>query len=899
MLEAKDEKSLIIQTFLDRGVYEYRNAFEMIRNLEEEGSEVVDGHRVYDKDNFALAHEFNKTLRWLCADSIRRKRPNAGEVVEVYRRALLFDAPYDFDSYCMYIEWDREPRKRFYEPRRFALKPLVDKLQDLEDDKLDLLAISLPPGVGKALANDTPIMTRNGWKNHGDLVVGDEVVGMDGKYKKVIAVHPKCMLDREVEFSNGAKIVCHENHEWLIHDRGRHQDHDYIAETKRLEKRKYESGGERGKRGHRYILQLPKRGVMEGTHTNLPIDPYLFGVWLGDGSNNNPRICNAKKDHAIVQKILSKGYPIRWQTEHKTTHTMYYDFDIRSQLRLFDMCHSRQRKPKYIPSEYLTADVSQRLELLAGLIDTDGCLCGEHKYQFSTCEESLRDSFRDLISTFGWRLSIGEYGARVSTSGVIGRSKTYVMSFSPDLYIPCALERKQIKSFAKQRAIGIKQISRVAPVEGNCITVEGDGMYLAGKEMLPTHNTTLAIFYLSWISGRHPELQNIVSSHNTEFLKGVYGECMRIFDRDGEYLYKDVFPEVEVCGNNAKDVKIDLGTPKRFTTLEFSSIGSGNAGKIRATKLLYCDDLVSGIEEAMSKDRLDKLYQQYVTDLRQRKQGDVVKELHIATRWSIHDVISRLEIQYENNPRACFINIPALNEDDESNFDYAYGVGFSTEFYHEQREIMDSASWEALYMGHPIEREGTLYPPEEFRRYFDLPERDPDSIVAVLDIADGGGDYWAMPIAFQYGGDYYIVDWICDNNKPDVVEERIIKKLMKYNVQLLQCESNRAGGRVAENIEKRLKEMGQITRVTTKWNQTQKATRILVASGYVKQHFLFKDDSLYRRGDKEYRTAMQQLCGYSMIGKNAHDDVPDSLSMLVDFISSFTVGHAQIIRRPF
>ena len=156
-----------------------------------------------------------------------------------------------------------------------------------------------------------------------------------------------------------------------------------------------------------------------------------------------------------------------------------------------------------------------------------------------------------------------------------------------------------------------------------------------------------------------------------------------------------------------------------------------------------------------------------------------------------------------------------------------------------------------------------------------------------------------MPIAFQYGGDYYIVDWICDNNKPDVVEERIVKKLMKYNVQLLQCESNRAGGRVAENIEKRLKEMGQITRVTTKWNQTQKATRILVASGYVKQHFLFKDDSLYRRGDKEYRTAMQQLCGYSMIGKNAHDDVPDSLSMLVDFISSFTVGHAQIIRRPF
>ena len=102
----------------------------------------------------------------------------------------------------------------------------------------------------------------------------------------------------------------------------------------------------------------------------------------------------------------------------------------------------------------------------------------------------------------------------------------------------------------------------------------------------------------------------------------------------------------------------------RFKTLEFSSIGSGNAGKVRAMNILYCDDLVDGIETAMSIDRLDKLWQQYYTDLRQRKVGTRAKELHIATRWSGHDVLGRLERDYEGDPSARFIRFPALGEND-------------------------------------------------------------------------------------------------------------------------------------------------------------------------------------------------------------------------------------------
>ena len=191
--------------------------------------------------------------------------------------------------------------------------------------------------------------------------------------------------------------------------------------------------------------------------------------------------------------------------------------------------------------------------------------------------------------------------------------------------------------------------------------------------------TTLAEFFLSWTCGRNPFLPNLIGSHNNSFLAGMYGEMLRIMDVQGEYRWCDVFPGLSIIGTNAKDMMIGIGYDKqddmRFKTLEFSSIGSGNAGKVRAMNILYCDDLVDGIETAMSRDRLDKLWQMYYTDLRQRKVGTRAKELHIATRWSLHDVLGRLEAEYEGDPRARFIRFPALDENDESNFNYPYGLG--------------------------------------------------------------------------------------------------------------------------------------------------------------------------------------------------------------------------------
>ena len=411
--------------------------------------------------------------------------------------------------------------------------------------------------------------------------------------------------------------------------------------------------------------------------------------------------------------------------------------------------------------------------------------------------------------------------------------------------------------------------------------------------------TTIAEFFLTWTGGKHPELPNICGSHSNSFLRGLYDEIGRIVGKRSEYLWQKVFPDVRLVGTNAKDLMMDLGSRKRFSTFEFSSIGSGNAGKIRAANILYCDDLIDGIETALNRDRLDKIWQQYYTDYRQRKIGDCA-ELHIATRWSTHDVIGRLEELYGEDETAKFIVCPALNEKDESNFDYPYGVGFTTEFYREQREIMDEPSWRALYMNVPVEREGQLYPIDQLQRYFELPEGEPDAIIGVCDTKTTGSDFCVMPIAFQYGQKFYIEDCLCENYAPNIVETNLVSKICEWNPHMIRFESNVAGGKLAADVQEAVKQRNCRTKIETKWTQANKETKILAESHWVLEHCIFKDDSVIR-GDKwrEYRKMIQMLCTYSLEGKNKHDDVPDAFAQLSIYVQSFAGNRVQIVRRMF
>ena len=424
---------------------------------------------------------------------------------------------------------------------------------------------------------------------------------------------------------------------------------------------------------------------------------------------------------------------------------------------------------------------------------------------------------------------------------------------------------------------------------------------LLGISMPPgVGKTTIAEFGLAWTCGRNPFLPNLIGSHNNSFLSGMYGEMLRIFDPQGEYRWGDVFPGLGVIATNAKDMQIGIGRDKaddmRFKTLSFSSVGSGNAGKVRAMNWLYVDDLVSGIEEALSRERMDKLWQVYYTDLQQRMLGDQVKQLIIGTRWSVADPLGRLEMLNEGNDRSLFINLPVADDHDHSLFDYPYGLGYSDEDIKRLRETWDELSLNAIYFGRPVEREGQLYHPDELRYYYELPDIEPDAILAICDTKEQGADYCVMPVFYQYGDDFYMDSIICDNGKVEVLESRIAMMLIDKKVKMCRIESNRGGTIFAENVQKKVKELGGMTHITTKWTQSNKETRIQTNSGMVKSHVLFKAADVR---DREYREAMMQLTGYSMMGKNKHDDVPDTLAMFVDWRMSDKSNIATIMKRPF
>ena len=409
--------------------------------------------------------------------------------------------------------------------------------------------------------------------------------------------------------------------------------------------------------------------------------------------------------------------------------------------------------------------------------------------------------------------------------------------------------------------------------------------------------TTVGLFLQVLLGGMCPDESILGAGHSVGLIQSFYSEIMNIIDGD-EYRYHEIFPNNHIVNKSAEYLYIDLNKEKRFHTYNYVSIEAGGTGKVQAERLLYCDDLVSGIEVALSRDRLDKLWETYTTDLRQRKIGDHCKELHVATRWSVRDVIGRLQNQYEGNDRARFIVIPALNEKDESNFDYIGGVGFSTAFYHEQRDIMDDASWRALYMNQPIEREGQLYHPDDLRRFFDIPEREPDGIVAVCDTKAKGSDYAFMPIAMLYGQDAYIIDCICDNGDPGLVEERIAQCLYKNKVQDCQFESNSAGWHIAEKVQKRVEQLGWHTHITTKPTTSNKETKIVVNAPEVKRRCLFFDSSKYKM-NSDYGKMMNMLTGYTLVGKNKHDDVPDGMAMLILYLQNMVSGKVEVIQRPF
>ena len=394
--------------------------------------------------------------------------------------------------------------------------------------------------------------------------------------------------------------------------------------------------------------------------------------------------------------------------------------------------------------------------------------------------------------------------------------------------------------------------------------------------------TTTEKFFNSGIIGWFPRDFNLFYSHSGDITRMYYDGVYDICTNDDEYTWNEVFPDLHVTSTNAKMEQFNVGKYKPFPSMQCTSVGSKNAGKVRASKFLLVDDMIGGIEEALNPMILDKLWDKYAVDARQRKtqdsDGKPCKEIHIATRWSVHDVIGRIQNMYAGNPRVKVIAVPDVDPvTGESNFDYEFG-GFTKEFFEDQQLLMDEISYKCLYKQEPIEREGLLFPDDKIRRYLNLPHGEPGLITAQCDTKGKGTDYFVLPVLLKYGDDYYCVDAVCDNTADyETQYENAANILVNNEVQECEFERNAGGDRVAMEVNKRVESKGWICNITDTPTETNKEARIFQCSSWILQHVIFKDTSKYKPNEP-YGIMMSLLKQYSVSGKKQLDDVPDVFS---------------------
>lgn len=423
--------------------------------------------------------------------------------------------------------------------------------------------------------------------------------------------------------------------------------------------------------------------------------------------------------------------------------------------------------------------------------------------------------------------------------------------------------------------------------------------------------STLEDFFLSLVGGWFPNDFNLSSAHSSILTRSLYDGVLEIINDPVEYTWHEIFPNVEIQGTNAKETTVNLERNGRFKTWTFRSIDGSLTGATRCNRFLTADDLVSGIEEALNKNRLDTLWTKVVNDLRSRRL-EGCKEFYIATRWSVHDPIGKLQQLYAGNPRARFIAVPALDENGKSNFLFTVN-GFSEKYFNDAKESMDEISYNCLYQQQPVEREGLLLPPDKLKRFFFskedvpdgcadeyiiIPDKNADAIWAICDTKDKGTDFESLPIAYQYGDKFFFPDVVFDDTTDyDILDRKTADILIRHNPHKIRFESNNVGNRVAHNIQKMITGKCR-AEIETKPTSANKETKILVNSDYIAKHFYFLHPSQYK-AKSDYGLFMANVTTYTTRAKVPHDDGIDSLAMMAEYVQNPLGGKATAMQNPF
>ena len=417
--------------------------------------------------------------------------------------------------------------------------------------------------------------------------------------------------------------------------------------------------------------------------------------------------------------------------------------------------------------------------------------------------------------------------------------------------------------------------------------------------------TTVGLFLQALLAGMCPDESILAAGHTTGLIQSFYNELLNLMT-DPEYRFKEIFSTIEIANKSSEYYYIDLNKKRRFHTLNYVSIETGGTGKVQAERLLYCDDLVKDVEQANNPDRLEKLYHNYTSTIKDRKIQRLCKdgvyrpcpEIHINTPWSLYDVTSRVVQNAKDSgdmSRVRIISVPCYDENGESNFMYDYGKGFDAKYYKDMELAEDPVIFSAKYLMQPIERDGLVFNKDNVSYYYDLPGGEPDRIVGYADVTHGGEDYFSLPIGYVYGYEVYIEDVLFINKfgGDDGSRPYVKKIIMDNNVTRCGVERNNGGDFYSTLMRNDLKEVGYFCHITDHNAPTNKAKRDRIMACEREIKGIASENNSYRvyfkhpdtiKGNTQYQTAMKILFSWNQnitAQKKQHDDFPDSLAGLI------------------
>lgn len=559
--------------------------------------------------------------------------------------------------------------------------------------EIERLIIEIPIRHGKLCAHETPVATTRGFVAHGDLKPEDMVFAPSGEPVPVIALGEEGEASWAVRFSDGEEIVTHGAHEWPVYERCKQRWRR--METQELAQRTLMSGD-------RPVFQVASPQPLEMRDSDLPMDPYTLGFWLGDGSTTKGAITYHPDDPPEIPYETSSTHV------HATTGiiTTYYN-------GLWgDLCAAGVAGDKHIPDHYLWASKASRWALLSGLIDSDGSVGGDGRVRFVNCNERLVRAVAHLVRSFGWRASLCRAEPALSTSGIQGRKPVWTVGFTPrDTRMPARLPRKRrMAASAGTQKRGIVSIARVAPRPGRCIQVPG-GEYLVGEHLVPTHNSELVShYYPAWWLGRKPSDQIMLCSYNDNFA--------RAWGRKARDTLAEVGPRVFGVAVAEQPAAADWWFLAGHTGV-MAAAGVGGAITGKGADLLIIDDPVKNAEEAASEVYRDKVWEWWSSTAKTRLQpgGKVVL---VMARWHEDDLSGRIQSNQGSYEPWTVLRLPALAEEKDP-MGRELGEALCPEMW--PQHVLEGVKAEnpyvfsALYQQSPAPAEGLIFKREDFRHW--------------------------------------------------------------------------------------------------------------------------------------------------------------------------------------